>query len=126
MGQYLLRRLAISVPVLIGITLVTFFIINLAPGDPVSAMINPEAAAELGPEWFENQRRALGLDQPLPVRYVIWIGELAKGNLGFSYLDRQPVTDKIAERVWPTLRLMLTVQVLALTIAVPIGILSAL
>lgn len=126
MGQYLLRRLAISLPVLIGITVVTFIIINLAPGDPVSAMISPEAASEMGPEWFEAQRRALGLDQPLPVRYVLWVGELAKGNLGFSYLDRQPITAKLAERVWPTLRLMLTVQVLALAIALPIGILSAL
>ena len=71
MGQYILRRLAISVPVLIGITVVTFLIINLAPGDPVSAMINPEAASELGPEWFEAQRRALGLDRPLPVCYVL-------------------------------------------------------
>ncbi|MBA2521380.1 MAG: ABC transporter permease, partial [Chloroflexia bacterium] len=126
MGHYVLRRLAISLPVLIGITLVTFLLINVAPGDPVSAMINPEIAADLGPEWFENQRRALGLDQPLPVRYAIWMGELAQGNLGFSYIDRQPVTVKLAERVWPTLRLMLTVQLLALAIALPIGMLSAL
>jgi len=126
MGHYVLRRLAISLPVLIGITLVTFLLINVAPGDPVSAMINPEIAADLGPEWFETQRRALGLDQPLPVRYAIWMGELAQGNLGFSYIDRQPVTVKLAERVWPTLRLMLTVQLLALAIALPIGMLSAL
>ncbi|MDQ3411253.1 MAG: ABC transporter permease [Chloroflexota bacterium] len=126
MGHYVLRRLAISLPVLIGITLVTFLLINVAPGDPVSAMINPEIAADLGPEWFENQRRALGLDQPLPVRYAIWMGELAQGNLGFSHIDRQPVTIKLAERVWPTLRLMLTVQLLALAIALPIGMLSAL
>lgn len=126
MGQYILRRLAISLPVLIGITIVTFIIINLAPGDPVNAMISPEVAAELGPEWLEGQRRALGLDQPLPVRYVLWVGQLAQGNLGFSYQDRQPITDKIAERVMPTLRLMLTVQVFALAVALPIGILSAL
>ena len=126
MGRYVLRRLAISLPVLIGITLVTFIIINLAPGDPVSAMISPEAAAELGAEWFEQQRAELGLNQPVPVRYAIWIGQIAQGNLGFSYIDRQPVTKKLAERVGPTLRLMITVQLLALTIALPIGILSAL
>jgi peptide/nickel transport system permease protein len=126
MGRYLLRRLAISVPVLFGITLVTFVIINLAPGDPVSALIDPEAISALGPEWFEEQKRALGLDQPLPVRYALWLKEVAQGNLGFSYTDRQPIGDKIAERIWPTLKLMLTVQFLALAIALPIGVLSAL
>ena len=65
MGRYLLRRLAISVPVLFGITLVTFVIINMAPGDPVAALIDPESISALGPEWFEEQKKALGLDQPV-------------------------------------------------------------
>ena len=126
MGRYLVRRLIISIPVLFGITLVTFFIINLAPGDPVLALINPEQTAALGPGWLEEQKRALGLDKPVPVRYVLWLKEVAQGNLGFSYSDRQPIADKITERIWPTLKLMLTVQVLALVIALPIGIVSAL
>ena len=126
MGRFLLRRLAISVPVLFGITLVTFVIVNLAPGDPVSALIDPESVSALGPEWFEEQKRALGLDQPLPVRYVLWLKEVAQGNLGFSYSDRQPIADKISERIWPTVKLMLTVQALALLIALPIGVVSAL
>jgi peptide/nickel transport system permease protein len=126
MGRYLLRRLAISVPVLFGITLVTFVIINMAPGDPVAALIDPESISALGPEWFEQQKKALGLDQPLPVRYVLWLKEVAQGNLGFSYSDRQPIGDKIAERIWPTVKLMLTVQLLALAIALPIGVVSAL
>lgn len=126
MGRYLLRRLIISVPVLFGITLVTYVIVNMAPGDPVSAMIDPEQISALGPDWLEEQRRQLGLDRPLPVRYVLWLKELAQGNLGFSFSDRQPISDKIAERIWPTLKLMLTVQALALVIALPIGVLSAL
>ncbi|MEA2512045.1 MAG: peptide/nickel transport system permease protein [Thermomicrobiales bacterium] len=125
MGRYLLRRLIISIPVLFGITLVTYFIVNLAPGDPVSAMIDPEQISALGPGWLEQQKHALGLDRPLPIRYLLWLKEAAQGNLGFSYTDRQPIADKIVERVWPTLKLMLTVQVLALAIAVPIGVLSA-
>ena len=126
MGRYLLRRLLISVPVLFGITLVTFLIINLAPGDPVLALINPEQISALGPGWLEDQKKALGLDKPVPVRYVLWLKEVAQGNLGFSYSDRQPIADKIAERLWPTLKLMLTVQLLALAIALPIGVVSAL
>lgn len=125
MGRYILRRLVISIPVLFGITLVTYLIVSLAPGDPVSAMIDPEQAAALGPGWMEQQRAELGLDKPLPVRYGIWMKEVVSGNLGYSYSDRQPVGDKISERIWPTLKLMLTVQLLALMIGVPIGILSA-
>lgn len=125
MGRYLLRRLIISIPVLFGITLVTYVIVNLAPGDPVTAMIDPEQISQLGPGWLEQQKEALGLDKPLPVRYLLWVKEAAQGNLGFSYSDRQPISDKIVERIWPTLKLMLTVQVLALFIAVPIGVLSA-
>lgn len=125
MGRYILRRLLISVPVLFGITLVTYVIVSLAPGDPVSALVNPEQIAELGPGWLEQQRAELGLDKPIPVRYGLWMKEVVQGNLGYSYTDRQPVSDKIAERIWPTVKLMLTVQILALLVAVPIGIISA-
>jgi peptide/nickel transport system permease protein len=125
MGRYILRRLLIGIPVLFGITLVTYLIVSLAPGDPVSAMVNPEQISELGPGWLEARRAELGLDKPIPVRYGLWMKEVAQGNLGYSYTDRQPVNDKIAERIWPTVKLMLTVQILALFIAVPIGIISA-
>jgi peptide/nickel transport system permease protein len=126
MGRYLLRRLAISLPVLFGITMMTYVIVNMAPGDPVLALINPESISSLGPGWLEEQREALGLNDPLPIRYVKWLKEAATGNLGFSYQDRQPIADKIEERIWPTVKLMLTVQILALCIAIPIGIISAL
>jgi len=125
MGQYLLRRLVISFPVLLGITLATYFIINLAPGDPIDALISPEIAASLGPGYREQQREALGLNKPVPVRYALWVTELAKGNLGFSLVDRQPIGHKVAERVWPTLRLMGCALIIALIVAIPLGILSA-
>jgi peptide/nickel transport system permease protein len=125
MGRYILRRLLISIPVLFGITLVSYFIISLAPGDPVSAMVNPEQISELGPGWLEERREELGLNDPLPVRYGKWLSQVVQGNLGYSYIDRQPIADKISERIWPTLKLMMTVQILALMIALPIGILSA-
>jgi peptide/nickel transport system permease protein len=125
MGTYLLRRLAISVPVLLGITLVVYVVISLAPGDPVDALVNPEAAASLGPEWREQQRAALGLNQPIMVRYGIWLKEVVTGNLGYSFIDRQSIAQKIGERLWPTLRLMLAAQLIAVVIAIPVGVLSA-
>jgi peptide/nickel transport system permease protein len=126
MGKYLLRRLVISVPVLLGITLVVYIVISLAPGDPVDALVNPEQVASLGPEFLAQQREALGLNEPILVRYGIWLRELVQGNLGFSFMDRQPIAAKIAERLWPTLRLMLTAQLIAIGIAIPIGVMSAL
>lgn len=125
MGRYILRRLATSLPVLLAITVAVFIMVNLAPGDPVMAMIDPESANVLGPDWVETQRRQLGLDQPLPVRYVLWLSQIMQGNLGFSYSDRQPVSEKVLERVAPTLRLMVVAQLLALSIAIPMGVLSA-
>ena len=125
MGQYLLRRLVVSLPVLIGITLATYFIINLAPGDPVSALVNPEILASAGPGYLEQQRELLGLNKPVPVRYALWLKELASGNLGFSLIDRQPISHKIAERIWPTLRLMTVALLISIIIAIPLGVLSA-
>ena len=126
MGRYILRRLVISIPVLIGITMAVYIIVNLAPGDPVTAMIDPEAVINLGPEWVEDQKRKLGLDQPLPIRYGLWLSEVAQGNLGFSFNDRRSVSGKIGERIWPTLKLMIAAESIALAIGLPIGIMSAL
>jgi peptide/nickel transport system permease protein len=126
MGRYILRRLVISVPVLIGITMTVYLIVNFAPGDPVTAMIDPEAVVTLGPEWVEDQKKALGLDKPLPIRYGIWVSQVVRGNLGFSFNDRRAVSTKIGERIWPTLKLMLAAEGIALVIGIPIGIISAL
>jgi peptide/nickel transport system permease protein len=125
MGRYILRRLVTNIPVLIGITVITYIIINLAPGDPVTALLDPEQAASLGPGWVEQQREQLGLNDPLPVRYMIWLKEAVQGNLGYSFNDRQPILEKVGDRLWPTLKLMLTVELIALAIALPIGIISA-
>jgi peptide/nickel transport system permease protein len=125
MGTYLLRRLAISVPVLLGITLVVYVVISLAPGDPVDAMINPEMAASMGPGFMEMKREELGLNQPIIVRYALWLKEVSQGNLGYSFMDRQSIAGKVGERIGPTLRLMLMAQLIAIIIAVPVGVLSA-
>ncbi|MBV9897258.1 MAG: ABC transporter permease [Chloroflexi bacterium] len=125
MATYLLRRLAISIPVLLGITLAVYVIISLAPGDPVDALVNPEQVAALGPDFREQQRQALGLNQPIIVRYGIWLREAAHGNLGYSFVDRRSIAAKLGERVLPTLGLMSTALILAIIVAVPLGVLSA-
>jgi peptide/nickel transport system permease protein len=126
MGQFLLRRILVSIPVLLGITIAMYVIINLAPGDPVTALMNPEQMANMGPDWVAQQRESLGLNDPLPVRYVKWLEETASGNLGYSSVDRLAVNDKIGERIWPTLKLMLVVLVISVIVGVPLGIISAL
>jgi peptide/nickel transport system permease protein len=125
MGRYLLQRLLISIPVLLGITIGTYAIISLSPGDPIEALISPEASGLLGPEWVEQQREELGLNRPIPVRYGIWLKEVVQGNLGYSFVDRRAISDKMGERIWPTLKLMLMAQSIALIIALPVGILAA-
>jgi len=116
----------VNIPVLLGITIAMYLIANLAPGDPVTALMNPEQMANMGPEWVEQQKESLGLNDPLPVRYVKWLGQTVQGNLGYSFVDRLPVSEKIGERVGPTLQLMVVVMVISILVGVPLGILSAL
>src|SRR5919199_4170142 len=125
MYRWLVRRLLISVPVLLGITVLSFIFVRLAPGDPVRMMINPEYLAGGAEEYIAQRRAELGLDKPLPIQYLAWLGEVARGNLGYSFFDRRPVGDIIKERVLPTVELMGAALLLALLVGVPIGLLAA-
>lgn len=126
MWRWIFRRILISIPVFVGITILTFTFVRLAPGDPVRMMVNPEYMAGDAEGYIQRLRGELGLDQPLPVQYVRWAGNVLQGNLGFSYLDRRPVADIVRERVWPTTKLMGTALLVSLVLGVPIGILAAL
>jgi peptide/nickel transport system permease protein len=126
MWSWILRRLLISIPVFFGITMLTFAFVRLAPGDPVRMMVNPEYMAGDAEGYIRRLRAELGLDQPLPVQYVRWLGQVAQGNLGYSFQDRRPVGDILKERLWPTTELMGTALLLALAIGVPVGIIAAL
>ncbi len=99
MYRWLVRRLLISIPVLLGITVLSFIFVRLAPGDPVRMMINPEYLAGGAEEYIALRRAELGLDKPLPVQYVAWVSEVARGNLGYSFFDRRPVGDILKERI---------------------------
>jgi peptide/nickel transport system permease protein len=124
MGRYILRRILISIPVLFGITLVTFVLINLAPGDPVTGMIDP-TLGDFSPEMVARERAKLGLDQPLPVQYALWLGRVVRGDLGYSLINRKPVSAMIGERVWNTLKLTLTALLISILVGIPVGIFSA-
>ena len=121
MGAYLIRRLGTMVPVLLVVSVVVFSIIHLTPGDPVSIMLredaDPAAAAAL--------RKTLGLDRPLPIQYLTWVGRAARGELGRSIRTNQPVAEAILERLPVTLSLAGASTLLALAVALPAGILSA-
>lgn len=118
------RRIVMMVPLLLGITLISFTIIHLAPGEPtdLQTQLNPEVSAELR----ERLRAQYDLDQPLLVQYGRWLGRLARLDFGESFAqDRRPVAEKIAERLPVTISINLLSIGLILMVAVPIGILSA-
>ncbi|HYM68221.1 MAG TPA: ABC transporter permease [bacterium] len=121
MARYLVRRLLITVPVLLGVTAMSYLIISLTPGDPVQALIDPSMSAA----DVQIKRHALGLDQPIYVRYVKWLGEMAHGNLGYSFSSGAPVAGRITERIEPTLTLTFSALVLSYLVAVPAGVLAA-
>ncbi|GER75090.1 ABC transporter permease [Weizmannia acidilactici] len=121
MFQYIIRRILIAIPILFGVTVLNFFIINLAPGNPVDMYVNPSAT----PEQLAMQKHALGLDRPIWVQYVSWLNQLFHGNLGFSYSTREPVTQIIASHIGPTVLLMGISLIIGYLIAIPLGILCA-
>lgn len=122
MSRYLLRRLLISVPVLVGISVVLFTILALAPGDPFGELaLNPN----IPPEVRFNLRQQFGLDDPLAVRYMRWLVAMLQGDWGYSFVSRLPVQQLILQRLPTTLFVLGSAYVLALLIALPVGILSA-
>ena len=123
MIKYILQRLLIALPVLFGITVIDFALINFAPGDPITAMVDPTAAVRYGGE--EALRERMGLNQPILNRYFIWLREVASGNLGYSYVRNRPVVDRIMERLPATLILTVTALVIAVAVGIPLGMLSA-
>jgi len=121
MHRYLARRLVIMVPILLGITVVSYVIMSLTPGDPVQMLISPSMSAE----DMAIRRRALGLDQPVHVRYVKWLGELARGNLGYSFSSGAPVVRRVGERIIPTLKLTGTALLMSYALGIPVGVIAA-
>src|SRR5438874_7989165 len=122
MSQYVLRRLLIAVPSLLGISLVLFIVLALAPGDPFSELatnpnVPPEVAAAL--------RAKFGLDDPIYLRYLHWLTAMLRGDWGFSFVSRMNVDTLILQRLPTTLYVIGSAQLLALAIAIPVGVYAA-
>lgn len=121
--HYVARRLLQMIPLLFGITIVLFGVIQAAPGGPEAALL--ESGRFIDPEVIEAYRRRLGVDQPVPVQYVRWLGAALQGDLGVSFSTTRPVASMILERLPATLELMGAAYLLAALLAFPLGIVSA-
>ncbi len=117
----MVRRLLGAIPLVLGIATIIFFVVNLAPGDPALRFLNPN----MTPEVLEQIRVNMGLDQPVHIRYVRWIGALARGDLGFSFTSNRPVLDIIKELLPNTLVLSATAIGVAFLLGILLGIVQA-
>ena len=125
MRQYLMRRILLIPLLVLGITLIDFAFINLTPGDPVSALVNPNELIGMDPAQIEFRREQLGLNKPLIERYGIWLKEMATGNLGYSIAKSQPVSTLMWNGLKNTFVLMTLSIVISTVVGVVFGIISA-
>jgi peptide/nickel transport system permease protein len=121
MKWYIIKRLLQIIPVILGVTLIAFALIHLAPGDPVRTMLGQHATQQ----EIEDIRAKYGLDQPLYVQYFIWLGDVLQGDLGRSILSHEQVTTEIASRFPNTIELAIAAMLFAILIGVVAGIISA-
>jgi peptide/nickel transport system permease protein len=124
LGSFLIRRVLQMIPLLIGISILSFLVIKSAPGDPTVIYIDPNKPPP-SEEDLARLRADLGLDQPLPVQYFRWLVNALQGDLGFSLSGRQAVSKEIGDRLPATILLGISSLVVALTLSIPIGVLSA-
>ncbi|HNR37270.1 MAG TPA: ABC transporter permease, partial [Candidatus Hydrogenedentes bacterium] len=129
MRAYLIRRFMLIVPAFIGISLITFLVVQLAPGSPVYLKLRKGEAAlgsdSMSQKIIEDTKKLYGLDKPILVRYVLWLGKLATLDFGNSYKDQRPVRAKILETIPVTLQIEIIAVFLVYLLAIPIGVYSA-
>ena len=126
MGAYLFRRLATLPLLLLGISAVSFALLNVAPGDPAEMALRHRNPGQMpNPAEVAAMQVELGLDAPLPVQYARWVSRAVSGDMGRSYVTEEPVAVQLARRTAPTALLTVAALALALLVAVPVGILSA-
>ncbi|WP_321333430.1 ABC transporter permease [Breoghania sp.] len=118
---YFVRRVLAVIPVMAIVGVFVFLLLRLTPGDPAAILAGDAATpAQLG-----RIRASLGLNEPLPVQFATWVGQLLQGDLGISLISNTPVTQMIGQRIWPTLNIALLTIVLSVAIAVPMGVVAA-
>jgi peptide/nickel transport system permease protein len=124
-GAYFVRRILIAIPVLIGITIAAFFVLAAAPGDPVLARMDPEILSRITPDQLAAIRHNLGLDQPIPVRYLVWLSGVVQGDFGYSIVSGRPIVDEVVPRLGPSLLLTGAAALIAIVVGIPAGVISA-
>jgi peptide/nickel transport system permease protein len=125
MSRYLLRRVLALIPVWLGISFIAFALANLAPGDPAWLTLQRELNRPPNGEELARAREAMGLNEPFVVRYVTWLGKAVTGDFGTSYANGGPVFEELARRFPNTLQLAVISLLIALGLALPLGVLSA-
>ncbi|MFN8506931.1 MAG: nickel ABC transporter permease [Dehalococcoidia bacterium] len=124
MWRYIIQRLLALVPVVLIVSIAAFAFIHFLPGDPVIALIGPEAGTAT-PETIAARKHDLGLDRPLPMQYLDWLGSAVRGDLGQSAVTKQKITEALQDRFPVTLHLAVASFLVAISIALPTGIISA-
>jgi len=124
MSQYLVRRLLLAGPVLLGVSIAVFLMMHLIPGDPALAMLRGQPTVTEAD--IDRVRHQLGLDDPLPVQYLKYIGRAVRGDFGESVHSHRPVLEMIGEQAWSTVQLALAAMIVAVTMGVILGTISAL
>jgi peptide/nickel transport system permease protein len=124
MLRYIGKRLLTMIPMLLGISIISYLVMNLAPGDAADMFLDPELMGN-NPEYVQQVREQLGLDQPVLVRYFKWLNEIFHGNFGFSYKSKQPVLQEIEDRIGITALLAGISIIMQLVIGVSLGIYCA-
>lgn len=130
MKAYLVKRLLQIIPTLLGITFITFLIIQLAPGNPAALKLQMSAQGQMSDRTMSQQiieetKKLYGLDKPMPIQYLLWVKRVFTFDFGTSYKDHRKVWDKIAERLPITIQLNVISILLVYLIAIPCGIYSA-
>ncbi len=123
MARYILKRLLLSIPILFGISLITFAVIHITPGGPT--VVQSQMNAKMSPDSIAKLKTLYGLDKPLHIQYLNWLSRLVRFDFGESFNDNRPVTGKILERLPATLQLNILSLLLLFLIAVPLGVYSA-
>jgi len=119
--QFILRRLLVTIPVLFGIVFFVFALARIIPGDPCRAVLGEHATAEVCDAFTART----GLDQPIPAQFVIYLGQLAQGDLGTSLKHSRPVTEVLVERLPTTIELTILALTFAIVVGIPLGLISA-
>ncbi|WP_019228222.1 ABC transporter permease [Sedimentibacter sp. B4] len=121
MAKYFFKRILIAVPVLIGVAFITFMMLNVVPGDPITVMMREHVK----PDVIENLRKTMHLDDPAIIRFLRFLGDALRGNFGTSYKLSRPVSDLIVQAFPITIKLATTAAIISWIIGIPIGIISA-